>query len=122
MSKKLMLVGLAILATMIVVIVGSGGSSNHTSEWSKAQTASLENKISSTAPSLSSAGRACYTKGVKADFAPSVLGDQNPSSSDKDKVKKILAGCGYSAPSTSTSPNSNGGETYGPACKQQLTS
>jgi len=118
MSKNWMVPGLAMLA---LVIAGCGGSSNHTSEWNKAQVASAETEISISAPSLSSAGRACYLKGVEADFSPSVRGQSSANGADKEKLLKILAGCGYKPESTSTS-SSSGGETYGPACKQQLES
>jgi predicted nucleic acid-binding Zn-ribbon protein len=113
-----------------LAIAGCGGSSDHTSQWSKADVAKLESEVDNTASSsLSATDRACYVKGVEASFSPSVLAQQAPSAAQSDKLTKILASCGLSrvsysgesSPAASTAPAGEGG-TYGPACKESLTS
>ena len=79
-----------LLAIFAAMAVASGcGSSDHSSEWTAAESSALEEKLAGEIPEFTGAGISCYAKGIEAAFPPSEAGGE---SANSDSGKKTLEG------------------------------
>jgi hypothetical protein len=95
MSKKLLGILVAVAVVVIAILaISSGGSSDHSSEWTSAQTAQLEGEMESIVPEFTSEGIQCIVKGTESAFSPSdALSHEGYSGSQHETQEGIVKQC-----------------------------
>jgi hypothetical protein len=84
---------IAILASIAVIalVTGCGSSTDHSSEWSSAQTSQMKSEISEKAPEFTSDGIACVVDGVQSAISPAEAEANDDGT--KGKVEDVAKGC-----------------------------
>jgi hypothetical protein len=114
MSKKGLGI-LAVLVAIVAIIVISSGGSDSSSGWNSSDEIAVEDKITESAPELSSDAVECAVDAIKADYSPSEVFEGESSSANQEKLEQIFEDC-----SDSSSESSSADLYGGPACEEDL--